>query len=176
MLTLIMKDIIKNKMYIVHELDIFHNYLEWNYKSFYLSATALDVIPSHRYFHYILQLVYQLNFFYTYSFYNLNLQFTFTIARILVRSFITHSFVDQLFAFTSAFIFTPSLFIITTLASSLHLYLQVSCHFMHLVSLVLEIRLNTFTFMFSLTSGTHNFVYGLLILLQLPLHLLTLTL
>ena len=46
----------------------FHNYLELNYKSFYF-----DVIPSHQYFHYILQLIYQLIFFYTYSFYNLNI-------------------------------------------------------------------------------------------------------
>ena len=41
---------------------------------------------------------------------------------------------------------------------------------------VLEIRLNTFTFMFLLTSGTYSFAYGSLILLQVPLHLLILTL
>ena len=47
---------------------------------------------------------------------------------------------------------------------------------MYLVSLVLDIKLNTFTFMFLLTSGTHNFAYELSILLQLRLHLLILTL
>ena len=44
------------------------------------------------------------------------------------------------------------------------------------VPLVLEIRLNTLTYMFLTTSGTHNLVYGSLILLQLPLHLFTLIL
>ena len=43
---------------------------------------------------------------------------------------------------------------------------------MCLVSLVLDIRLNTLIFKFLTTSGTHNFEDGLLVLLQLPLHLL----
>ena len=43
---------------------------------------------------------------------------------------------------------------------------------MRLVSLVPDTRLNTLMFMFFTTPGTHNFVHGLLILLQLPLHLL----
>ena len=47
---------------------------------------------------------------------------------------------------------------------------------MCLVSLVLNIRLNPLTSKFSTTSGTHNFSYELLILLQLPLHLLLLIL
>ena len=51
----------------------FHNHLEFKYKSFYLSATLLDVIPSYQYFQHIIQLIYQLTFFYTYSFYNLNI-------------------------------------------------------------------------------------------------------
>ena len=63
-----------------------------------------------------------------------------------------------------------------TLAFNLHLHLQVSCHSMYLVSLVLDIRLITVTFMFLTTSGIENFAYGSLILLQLPLHLFTLTL
>ena len=46
-------------------------------------------------------------------------------------------------------------------ASNLHL--QVSCHFTCLASLVLDVRLNTLTFMFLTTSGTHNFAYGSLI-------------
>ena len=44
---------------------------------------------------------------------------------------------------------------------------------MCLASLVLPIRLNVLTFKFLTTSATHSFAYGLLILLQLPSHLLT---
>ena len=40
----------------------------------------------------------------------------------------------------------------------------------------LGIRLNALTFTFLRTSRTHSFAYGLLILLQLPLHLLVLIL
>ena len=47
---------------------------------------------------------------------------------------------------------------------------------MRLVSLVPDTRLNTLTFKVFATLGTHNFGSGLLILLQLPLHLLVLTL
>ena len=47
---------------------------------------------------------------------------------------------------------------------------------MRLVSLVPDTRLNTLTFKVFATLGTHNFGSGLLILLQLPLHLLALTL
>ena len=47
---------------------------------------------------------------------------------------------------------------------------------MYLVSLVLDIKLNTLRFMFLTTSGIQIFTYGSLILLQLPLHLFTLTL
>ena len=57
--------------------------------------------------------------------------------------------------------------LLQTLASNLHLHLQVLCHSVYLVSLVLDIRLNTLTLMFLITSGTHNFAYELLILLQL---------
>ena len=62
--------------------------------------------------------------------------------------------------------------LLQTLLSSLHLHLHVSCHSMCIVLLVLDIRLNTLTFKFLSTSGTHDFAYGLLILLQLPLYLL----
>ena len=58
--------------------------------------------------------------------------------------------------------------LLQTLASNLHLHLHVLCYSMCLVLLVLEIRLNTLTFKFLTTSGTHSFAYGLLILLQLP--------
>ena len=73
MLILIKKNITNNIMYTVIELHIFYNHLELNYKSFYLSATPLDVIPSHQYFHHILRLIYQPSIFYTYSFYNINI-------------------------------------------------------------------------------------------------------
>ena len=64
--------------------------------------------------------------------------------------------------------------LLQTLASNLHLHLHVSCHYMYLVSLVLDIRLNILTFIFLTTSGIHIFAYGSLILVQLPLHLLDL--
>ena len=63
-----MKNIANNTMYTNQEMHIFYNHLELNYKSFYL-----DVTSSHQYFHYVFQLIYQLTFFYTYSFYNLNI-------------------------------------------------------------------------------------------------------
>ena len=66
--------------------------------------------------------------------------------------------------------------LLQTLASNLHLHLHVSCHFIRLVSLVLEIKLNTLTFKSFITSGTHIFAYGSLILLQLLLHLFVLIL
>ena len=66
--------------------------------------------------------------------------------------------------------------LLQTFASNLHLQLQVSCHLMWLVSLVLDARLNTLTFMFLITSGTHKFANESLILLQLLLHLFILTL
>ena len=62
--------------------------------------------------------------------------------------------------------------LLQTLLLNLHLHLRVSCHFMHLVSLIPHTRLNTLTFKFFTTSGTLNFASGLLILLKLPLHLL----
>ena len=61
-------------------------------------------------------------------------------------------------------------------ALNLHMDLQVSCHTMCLVSLILDIKLNTLTFMFLMISGTPNLAYESLIPLQLPPHLLTLIL
>ena len=46
----------------------------------------------------------------------------------------------------------------------------------YIVSLDLNIGLNTLTFKYFTTSGTQIFAYGSLILLQLPLHLLVLIL
>ena len=56
------------------------------------------------------------------------------------------------------------------------MHLQVSCNFMCLVSLVVDIKLNTLTFKSFTVSGTQTFDYGSLMLLQLPLHLFTLIL
>ena len=64
--------------------------------------------------------------------------------------------------------------LLQTLLLNLHLHLHISS--MHLISLVPDTRLNTLMFKFLTTSRTHNFASGLLILLQLPLHLLILIL
>ena len=134
-------------------------------------------------FQYILLLVYQLIFFYTYNFYNLNIlqhriiiTFTLTITRIPNISSITSAFINQFFTFTAAFIIIPNLFIITntciqsiyTLTRFMSFY--VSCF----ISSWYQIEyLNIYIFT---ASGTHMFPYGSLILLQLPLHLLVLIL
>ena len=61
--------------------------------------------------------------------------------------------------------------LLQTLASNLHLHLHVSCHFIYLVSLVIDFKLNTLTFKSFITSETHIFANRSLILLQLPSHL-----
>ena len=66
--------------------------------------------------------------------------------------------------------------LLQTPGSNLNLHLQVSCHSMCFFWLLHDIKLNTLTFMFLTTSGTHNLACGSLILLQLPLHLFTLIL
>ena len=61
--------------------------------------------------------------------------------------------------------------LLQALALNPHMHLQVSCHIIYLISLILDIKLNTLTFMFLTTSGTSNLGYGSLIPLQLPPHL-----
>ena len=149
----------------------------------------------HHYFQHILQqsrvqwncvqVIYLLTFFYAYNFHSLNIK----LPALHDLSY-SHS---QLIGFQINFLSHTSLsinslhshlplssfqrcFLLQTLASNPHLHLHVSCHYICLVSLVLDITLNTLTFKFFTTSGTHNFAYGLLILLQLPLHLLVLIL
>ena len=51
--------------------------------------------------------------------------------------------------------------LLQTIASNLHSHFHFSCHFINLVSLVLDIRLNTLTFKSFITSGTQIFAYGL---------------
>ena len=55
--------------------------------------------------------------------------------------------------------------LLQTAEVNLHIHLQVSCHIICLVSLILDIRLNTLTFMFLMIPGTHNLAYRSLILL-----------
>ena len=57
--------------------------------------------------------------------------------------------------------------LLQTLTSNLQLHLHVSCHFLCLVSLVLNIKLNTLILKSFIISGTHILAYGSLILLQL---------
>ena len=87
----------------------------------------------------------------------------------------THLSINYLYSHLHLLLFQRCL-LLQTLPSNLHLHLQVSCHSMCFASSVLDIRLNTLTFKFLTTSGTHIFAYGSLILLHLPLHLLVLIL
>ena len=101
--------------------------------------------------------------------------FTLTITRIPNKSFIEYTYpllhisINSLHAHLHLSSFQHCL-LLQLLASNLHLHLHVSCHSMCLASLVLDIKLNTLTFKFLTTSGTHNFAYQLLIFLQLPPH------
>ena len=174
-----MKKTANNAMYSVQEPHNFYKHSpelhsmklhpKSHYKAFYF----------HQYFHYILQLIYQLTFFYTYNFDNLN---------ILQHHTIYHTHTHNLLGFQinplphiplainslHSHLHLPSFhlcLLLQTLASNLHLHAQVLCHSICLVSLVLDIRLNTLTVMFLIVSGTHNLAYGSLIVLQLPLHL-----
>ena len=47
--------------------------------------------------------------------------------------------------------------LLQTIASNLHIHLHVSCYLICLVSLFLDIKLNTLTFKSFTTSGTHIF-------------------
>ena len=134
----------------------------------------------HLYFHYILELIYQLIFLYTYNFYSLT-SHDLSHSHSQLQGFqidpLSHSplSINSLHSHLHLSSFQRCL-LLQTLASNLHLHLHVSCHFMCLFSLVLDIILNSLTFKFSTTSGTHIFVCGSLILLQLQLHLLVLIL
>ena len=88
-------------------------HLKSHYKAFHF----------HQYFHYFLQLIYQLTFFYTHIFFNLN---------ILQHHIIYHTSHLHLPSFHLCLL-------LQTLASNLHLHLQVLCHSICLVLLVLDI-------------------------------------
>ena len=73
-----MKNIANNTMYIVQELYTFYKHsMELHLTELYLMklhpSFHYKAFHSHQYFYYILQLIYQLSFFYTYNFYNLNI-------------------------------------------------------------------------------------------------------
>ena len=55
--------------------------------------------------------------------------------------------------------------LLQTLSVNLQMHLQVSCKIMCLVSLILDIKVNTLTFMFFTMSRTHNLEYESLIIL-----------
>ena len=67
---------------------------------------------------------------------------------------------SQLLGYLSSF---QRCLLLQKLLSNLHLHLHVSCSFMCLVSLVLDIRLIKSTFKFFTASGTHIFACGSLI-------------
>ena len=136
-----------------------------------------------QYFLYILQLTYQLILSCTYSFHSLNIHQYHMIYHIHTQitwiqnwSCTTCNLIKNSLHSNLHLSFFQRCLLLQTLASNLHLNLHISCHAMCLVLLALEIRLNTLTFKFLTISRTQNCTYALLILLQLPLHLLVLIL
>ena len=149
---------------------LFYDNLKSHYKSF----------SFYQYFHYILQMTYLVSLFYIYIFYSLNIVLSHDLShsnsnilgfQINPLSHLPLS-INSLHSHLDLSLFQRCL-LLETLASNLHLHLQVSCHFISRFSFVLDIRLNNLIFMFLLTSGIHNLAYGSLILLQLPVHLFT---
>ena len=125
---LIAKNIENNTMYNMQELHISLAIFTSSIFSVY-SSTSLSA-----------------NYFLHLQFFFSNIKwsvaFTFTFTRIPNISFITYTFINQFF---TIWLFHCCL-LLQTLASSLHLHLHVSCHFMRLVSLVLDIRLKALSF------------------------------
>ena len=102
--------------------------------------------------------------------------FTFTSTKIPINSLLHLPLsINSLHSHLHVSLFQLFL-LLQTPASNLRLHVQVSCQDTYLVSLILDSILNTLTLMVLATSGTHNLAYGLLISLQLPLHLFTRTL
>ena len=113
MLILIMRNMANNNMYIIQNFFAF----------LHLFKVTLVISLESKFFSSILSLHsstnLSINLFYTCRFYNRNILQHHMIYRVHihicwtpVKSFITHSLVNQFFAFTSAFICIPSLFII----------------------------------------------------------------
>ena len=118
-------------------------------------------------FQYIHQLIYQLIFFCTYNFLNLNIHqhqaLSHSHSKLLGFQInpLSHTplSINSLHSHLHLFLFQRCL-LLQTLSPNLHSNLQVSCHSIYLVSLVLDIRLNTLTFKFFTISGTQIFAYG----------------
>ena len=68
---------------------------------------------------------------------------------LMVRAWVRARFIK----YVHLSLFQPC-FILQILPSNLHLHLQVSCHFIFLVSLVIDIRLNALTYILLTISGT----------------------
>ena len=139
----------------------------------------LDAILFHQYFHNILQLIYQPTFSCIYSFDKLNVfkQYSHDLlhAHLQLLGFQTNLLshlllsINSLHSHLHVLLFHLCL-LLQTLESNLPWHLKVSCYSAYLVSLVLDIRLNTLRLVFWATSGIHIFAQGSLILLQQPLH------
>ena len=158
-------------------------YLKSHYKAFHF----------HQQFYCILQLICQLCCFYTYKFYNRNIFLCYYSTIFIIEIFFyatmplcyhshlqvlglkirlfsnIHSSINSLHSHLHLSSLNLCL-LLQTFALNPHMHLQVSCHIICLVFFILGIKLNTFTFMFLMISGTGNLVYVSLILLQLPLH------
>ena len=159
-------------------------HIAYDLHTFLHSFQVILVILFSSIFHYILQLIYQLTFWYIWNFHNLSILQHHMIYHIRNYSYkdskqiFYHIFLYQLILYIhiSIYLYSNVVLLLQTLVPNLHLQLQVSCYSTYLASLGLDIRLSTLMFMFLATSETHSFAYGWLILLQLPLHLFVLTL
>ena len=104
-----------------------------------------------KYFQYTHQLIYQLFSFYTYNFYNLNIlqhRMIYHIHTRIPNKSLSHIplSINCIHSHLHLSSFHLCCLLLQTLPSNLHLHFQVLCHFMCLVSLVLDIRLNTILF------------------------------
>ena len=152
---LIVKSIENNTMYSMQELHLFLCFFD-------------QLFLLYQYFQCNLQLIYQLIFFYIYSFHSLNTHQRHKIYRIYTHfrfqiDPLSHTplLINSLHSHLHLSSFQRCL-LLETLAGSLHLHLPVSCHSDCFVLLVLGIRLNTLTFKFFAISGTHNVAYRLI--------------
>ena len=126
-----------------------------NYIYAYFQLKLFQLVSFFQQFQYIHPLAYLLTFSCTYTFHSLNILQHHTIYHIH-----THNYQDSkplsinsLHSHLHLLSFQRCL-LLQTLPSNLHLHLHVSCHSICLVSLVLDIRLNTLTFTFLTILGT----------------------
>ena len=167
---LIAKIIENNTMYNIQELHLF------------LCSFSLAIFTSSM-FQYIIQSVYQIFFFYTCNFYNLDILQYHMIYYIHI-----HNYQDSNYIPHHIHLYQSVLYIHTDIYHHSNVvYCYKHLHLVYIYTYTFHailcalfhqflIRLNTLAFKFFTTSGTHVFAYGSLILLQLPLHLLVLIL